>query len=176
MTHQRPRLFLDVDGVLNAESPASEDVKTATVNENHGAAYVSTYLITFSPTVVAGIEALRAEFGLELFWLSTWLSGEGMLDQLTAVLGGLRGGRRLAMPRRKLGGYLPQTWKRELLLADIAREPAPFIWVDDVEVPLHGEFVHAAFETPSLVIAPNPAIGLTAEHLSAMRSFLEGLT
>ena len=52
----------------------------------------------------------------------------------------------------------------------------PYIWADDVEVPLHGVFVRAAFRSvESLQIAPLPEHGLTREHLVEIRTFLEDL-
>ncbi len=175
-THPRPRLYLDVDGVLNAEAPRFDDVQTVVVTVDHGAGYQTQYQITWSPTVVRGLEALREDFDLELTWLTTWLGSKTMIDDLVAAVGGLTGGRRLVMPPRKLSGYISADWKREAILADLARDPVPYIWADDVELPLHGVFVRAAFPSMKFLhIAPLPENGLTREHLAEIRTFLEGV-
>jgi hypothetical protein len=172
----RPRLYLDVDGVLNAEVPLFDDVQTVAVTEDHGAGYRTEYQITWSPTVVRSLEAMRQDFDLELVWLTTWLESKTLIDQLTAAVGGLAGGRRLVMPPRKLGGFISASWKRDALLADLKRDPATYVWADDVEVVIHGPFVKAGFPAvESLHVAPSDEHGLTAEHLVEIRTFLEGL-
>ena len=146
------------------------------MTEDHGVGYQTQYQITWSPTVVRGLEALREDFDLELTWLTTWLGSKTMLDDLVAAVGGLASGRRLVMPPRKLSGYISADWKREAILADLARDPVPYIWADDVEVPLHGVFVRAAFPSVKFLhIAPLPEHGLTREHLAEIRTFLEDL-
>jgi hypothetical protein len=175
-THPRPRLYLDVDGTLQAEIPPWDEVKTAIVVDDHGAGYQTPYQITWSPTLVSGLEALREDFDGELVWLTTWLGSKTMLDQLTAAVGGLASGRRLIMPPRKISGFISADWKRNALLTDLRRDPATYVWADDVEVVIHGPFVKAAFPTvESLHVAPSAEHGLTAEHLVEIRTFLETL-
>ena len=115
--HLRPRLYLDVDGVLNAEAPLFDDVQTVVVTEDHGAGYQTQYQITWSPTVVLGLEALREDFDLELTWLTTWLGSKTMIDDFVVAVGRLTGGRSLVMPPRRLSGYISADWKREAILA-----------------------------------------------------------
>ena len=175
-THPRPRLYLDVDGVLNAVKPRFDDVQTVVVTEDHGAGYQTQYQIAWSPTVVRGLEALREDFDLELTWLTTWLGSKTMIDDLVAAVGGLAGGRSLVMPPRRLSGHITADWKRDLLTADLHSHPTPYVWADDVEVLIHSAFVKDAFPSvESLYIAPLSEHGLTREHLAEIRTFLEDL-
>ena len=171
----RPRLFLDIDGVVNAPRPGWPETTTFTVSDHRGAGYVINYSITVAPAMVAEIDRLRADHDLELVILSTWLENPAMVADLTRALGALRGGRLLTAPRPKLSGWRPPTWKRDAVLGDLDRKPGPFIWADDEEVAAHGPIVKAALQLPSLMIAPDPARGLTRAHLAAVRTFLEGL-
>jgi len=56
-----------------------------------------------------------------------------------------------------------------------ARDPGPFIWADDDEVPVHGETVSEAVSEPVRLLAPTSALGLTPAHLEQARAFLAGL-
>lgn len=171
----RPRLFLDIDGVINAPNPPWPSTTTFTISDHRGSGYVVNYPITVAPAMVAEIDQLRADFDLELVILSTWLENRAIITDLTTALGALRGGRLLTVPRPKLSGWRPPTWKRDALLGDLDREPGPFIWVDDQDVPVHGAFVKGALEVPSLLLASEPEHGITPGDVVAMRLFLEGL-
>lgn len=171
----RPRLFLDLDGVVNSPAPGWDDVVIFTVSDSYGSGYIIRYTVTVARALVAAIDRLRDDFDLELVILSTWLENPEMIDQLTAAVGGLAGGRLLSIPARNRGGYVSATWKLDALIADLADGPVPFIWADDNEVPIHGAFVATALDVPSLLIAPDQKIGLARAHLAAMRTFLEGL-
>ena len=171
----RPRLFLDIDGVINARQPQWPSTTTFTVTDNQGAGYAIDYTITVAPAMVAEIDQLRADHDVELVILSTWLENLAMIGDLTRALGALRGGRLLSIPLPKLSGWRSPVWKRDALLRDLDRDPVPYIWADDEEVVAHGAFVKSAFEIPSLMITPDPERGLTRGHLAAMRAFLEDL-
>ena len=172
----RPRLFLDIDGVINAPHPPWPETTTFTVSDNRGSGYVVNYPITVALAMVAEIDQLRADFDLELTIVSTWLDNPAMVSDLTKALGALHRPRLLAIPPRKLGGYRSSLWKREALLEDlIENPPSAFVWIDDDETPVHGNFVRQAVDLPSLMVGPDPEHGLTPDDLVAIRAFLEGL-
>ena len=171
----RPRLFLDIDGVINARQPSWPSTTTFIISDHRGAGYVVKYPITVAPAMVAEIDQLRADFDLELTIVSTWLENPAMVSDLTKALGALHRPRLLTAPLPKLSGWRSPVWKRDALLRDLDRDPVPYIWADDEEVVAHGAFVKSAFEIPSLMITPDPERGLTRGHLAAMRAFLEDL-
>ena len=172
----RPRLFLDIDGVINAPHPPWLSTTTFTVTDNQGAGYAVNYTITVAPAMVAEIDQLRADFDLELTIVSTWLENPAMVSDLTKALGALHRPRLLAIPPRKLGGYRSSLWKREAVLEDLSQNPpSAFVWIDDDETPVQGNFVRRAYDLPALMIGPDPEHGLTAGDLAAIRSLLEGL-
>ena len=168
----RPRLYLDIDGVINADAPMWGDTVVVQVTENYGAGYKVRHKVTYSPILVAAIDSLRVEFDVELVILSTWLENAAIF-QMQKKLNAFRGSRWLNIPAR--GGRqqeLPDMWKVDQLIGDLGDDPGPFIWVDDDEVPEHRQFVSNMTDLPSLLIAPNSAHGLTQQHLAAMQEFL----
>lgn len=172
----RPRLFLDIDGVINAPHPPWPSTTTFTVTDNQGAGYVVNYPIIVAPAMIAEIDQLRADHDVELTILSTWLENPAIVADLASALGGLRSARLLAIPRPKISGWRSPTWKRDALIRDLRQDPPPaYIWIDDEEVNKHGEFVRQASDLPALMIGPDPEHGLTPGALAAMRRFLEGL-
>ena len=172
----RPRLFIDIDGVVNAPRPPWPSTTTFTIRDHRGAGYVINYTITVATAMVAEIDQLRADFDLELVIVSTWLENSAMIYDLAKALGALHRPRLLAIPPRKLGGYRSSLWKREAVLEDLSQNPpSAFVWIDDDETPVHGDFVRQAVDLPSLMIGPDPEHGLTPGDLVAMRKFLEGL-
>ena len=172
----RPRLFLDIDGVINAPNPPWPSTTTFTISDHRGSGYVVNYPITVAPAMVAEIDRLRADFDLDLVIVSTWLENPAMVSDLTTVLGALHNPRLLTIPPRKLGGYRSSLWKRTAVLEDLQQDqPSAFIWIDDDELPVHGDFVRRAYDLPALMIGPDPEHGITPGDLVSMRRFLEGL-
>jgi hypothetical protein len=171
----RIRLYLDVDGVLNAGHPRWGDAVTVTVVATRDGQRIG-QRVTYSPSLILELTLLAEEFDIEIVWLTTWLVDHSVRD-LTIAMNGLTGGRSLIAPRRDgRHGELPADWKRAAILEDLAREPGPFIWADDDEVPVHGSFVAAAFQVPSLLLAPVFEFGLQRSDVNAIRRFTEGLT
>ncbi|QNE48679.1 hypothetical protein F1C58_16610 (plasmid) [Glaciihabitans sp. INWT7] len=168
----RARLFLDVDGVLSAPALMWGDTRRLTVTVKLGGGLAVQYLVWHSPSMLAAIDSLREEFDVELVWLTTWLE-DGAIGNLVGRVGALSGGRWLNIRRRSgRAGELPLEWKRDQILEDLTVTPGPFIWVDDDQVPMFGAAVAASVDVPSLMIAPNPELGLTRAQVDSIRAFL----
>ena len=171
----RARLYLDIDGCVNADALTWGDREAATIRVRYGGGFGMLEQITYSRAQLAAIETLRGEFDVEVIILSTWLE-DGHIHQLQKKLGALHGARWLPIPPREGPTQeLPDGWKLAALLADHAEHPGPFIWVDDDEVPVHGGAVAAAVSEPVLLLAPNSSLGLTPAHLEQARAFYAGL-
>jgi hypothetical protein len=169
---EQVRLYLDIDGVVNADAPLWGDSATVTVKENHGAGYISLHQVTFSPEMVQTLDSLRGEFDFELVILSTWLE-DALISKLVGKIHALDGGRWLPIPRRAgRAQELPYRWKLDALRTDMRDDNSPFIWIDDDEVGLHSAEVRASIAAPALLIAPNPVHGLNRTHLAEIREFL----
>jgi hypothetical protein len=174
------RLYLDVDGVINASRPDPAWRKTATASvpfERDSPQNPTTFEITWAPALVTALNGLRDEFDVELVWLSTWNERANVTANLVPVPGGLRDGRMIpyspqSRPAMEANGW----WKARAIIADQIRSPTPFIWMDDVEVELHGwKILSATRGTSSLMIPTNVMTGLRRDEIERARDWLSGL-
>lgn len=163
-----PRFYTDFDGVFGAgyasllwPSSTTDDVVDAQGNRTQ---------ITWAPDLVTVIDQLRAEYGVELVWLTSWCEDDDIGLRVVPVLRGLRGGRTLPHTVEDGSGE----WKLRAILADQAASPSPFIWADDVEVAAHGKELLGA--GPHLLVAPNTSMGLGPRHVARMREWLAANT
>ena len=184
-----PLWLLDVDGVLNAVGPAPDDdtrwsTGSAIANERR-------WPIRWSPDVVAEVRRLHESGVAEVAWLTTW--GDEANDSLGNLLdlpelrvAGTRPrpGELPAVPLRSAasthadatgaaaadesGGW----WKLDAVRAQIAAEPSRrLVWTDDdlVWVPEAVRGLRAF--TDCLLIAPDPAVGLTLADVAQIESY-----
>jgi hypothetical protein len=181
----KARLYLDVDGVLNAEYPEFkfEDpehpdtsrefmIRVKALNRQ-----VNTYRMVFSPVVIRRLDELRERYNLELVWNSTWNENLEVL-RLSKYFKGLDDGRVLhgVIDYKAQDEGAWSKWKADVILKDQRNDNLPFIWVDDVAVDYHGPTVDKAFpDVPKLLLNPYPVRGITAEHLDRMEEFLATL-
>jgi hypothetical protein len=189
----RPLWLLDVDGVLNAVGPPLDDdddwsTGTAIANERR-------WPIRWSRSVVAEIRRLHETGIVELAWLTTW--GEEANDSLRELLdlpelavAGTRP-RPGELPAEPLpsaaGTHADATgaaaadhetgrwWKLDVVRAQIASEPKRrLVWTDD-DLVWEPEVVRGlrAF-ADCLLIAPDPAVGLTLADVAAVERYCLG--
>ena len=175
----RARLYLDVDGVLNARNAKFiwGEATSTSMTIHHPGGYTDDFTIHWAPDLILALEVLRTKFDVELVWLTTWNENNFVLTHLVPTIQGLAGGRVLPYdppfnPVIEASGW----WKGRGLIKDQAASPTPFIWIDDQEVSLHGQKVLTKTTgTPSLLIPTSPIAGLTPEHLEQMSEWLKGL-
>jgi hypothetical protein len=186
----RPLVLLDVDGVLNAVplwggSDAWPDWRTG-----RAAAEGREFPITWSPTVVQAVRAWRERADVQ--WLTTWghsansslrhllelpeLPVAGTYDDEDRAAGDpdatgpTHAAVAPAAPDRLTGRW----WKFDVVRRLVRSEPGrPLVWLDD---DLAGQSDVRAWmraETDCLLVAPDPASGLTAGQLAAVEDFLD---
>lgn len=64
-------------------------------------------------------------------------------------------------------------WKPRYIAETLRRDPRPFVWLDDEEVPVYAPVLLAEFgHLPHLVIGPDTAVGLTETDVQAVERFL----
>jgi hypothetical protein len=182
----KARLYLDVDGVLNADHPQfnlfgatdSPDAnKKFVINVKAGGGLVNSYPMTFSPVVVKQLDAFRDLYKVELVWLSTWNENLEVL-RLPAKFGGLEGGRVLhgVIDRYSKTTRAWTKWKADALLSDQKGDNLPFVWVDDEAVDCHASTVDKALpDVSKLFLAPRAYHGLTTTNLDTIEDFLKTL-
>jgi hypothetical protein len=162
----KPRLLLDVDGVLNAW-PYTRSA------ENPWADYrrhqVNGFTINWSPTVRDAIIALGEH--VEILWLTTW--EHDAQNHLAPAL---------ELPRFDLAGAhdnVPDDedrwWKLDVARGLYEQDQRPFIWIDDditYEYPAL-RWLETLPEGAALALAPRSQHGITPDHLKLIQDFLD---
>ena len=170
----QPVLYCDIDGVIAPDSPPRVwpgETTTVTLTQKVHGGFGMIRRATFANTLVQALDQVVRDFNVELVWQSSWNENLAVTRKLVPKFGGaLAGGRVSAYPDGEdgEGGF----WKRDGILTDQDSDPRPFVWLDDTEVPAHGDTVRTiTAPTPSLLIAPDSNLGLTPTHVELLREF-----
>jgi hypothetical protein len=156
----RARLYLDLDGVVAPDAtggderwafPDLQEVRTGRLER------------AVSPTLLRALVALPAE----LVWCTTW---GGHADPLLVAAIGVGGRRRaleLGATRRRYDG-----WKLDAVVADVERDPRPFVWAEDRDLDARAREVCGGLGVPCLLLTPATRVGLTPTDLRAIDTFV----
>lgn len=152
------RIYQDVDGVLNVQASTWGDSLSAEKASPHGGSFT----IKWSPAMIGALNELDVEF----VWLTTWC--EEADKYIKPMMG-------IAHPTRVVGPldgelvFPSMAWKHEALLADLAQNPGPFIWLDDETNAWH----QAAAEAMG-GIAPNIyyKTGITPQIMETIQEYI----
>lgn len=176
----RPVWLLDVDGVLNAATPFPERDAWPEWSSGWAVAAGSRWPIRWAPPVVTAIRHV-IEHGLaDVRWLTTWLDDAneslGPLLGLPALPVVPRPADRQAAAHGFLGsraGGFGGWWKLAAARALLDPQPhRPLVWTDDDLVWEPDAVAWAeGRQAPTLLIAPETDVGLTAESLAAVVAF-----
>lgn len=167
----RWKLYLDVDGVLNAWQhserhlhPKFRDAEPAWPDyeqvERLG------YTLTVSPRMGDALLALGERHDMEIVWATTWCGNDP-----SALIGGIYG-----WPEFRELPYRPR-WSRGLSgcgKLDVVRDDAGdagVIWVDDCLAGPDIEWIDSR-EHPTFGVKPSPFTGLTVELLDGIDKFV----
>lgn len=145
------RLFLDVDGVINAQMPYG----WGRLSKGHAQGY----RITWAPRMIDALASLP----LDLTWCTTWT------DKAASDIGGLIGWGQEA-------GYIPSAdewsysidWKFPAVIREHV-EGQRFVWIDDE---IDGEMAVWAENVGGLAIRTNPLTGITPQHIERIERYL----
>lgn len=157
------RIFLDVDGVLNA-CCHPDDLPDGQWNDFQVASCMG-FRILYSPRMG---DALRG-LGAEIIWLTTWQ------DHANQWISPLFGWPHFEVIRRPERYQEQGWWKSELLQAYVAENPGPFVWIDDdfAYGRMRGEVSWLdSLEYPYLAICPEVNRGLTDQHIQEIKDFM----
>lgn len=146
----RPRLYLDIDGVILAEASPFETVSLGELGE------------AYAPEVLSRL----GNTCLELVWLTTW---EHQALELSESMNGLGGGRVLRLEEYENNHQT--TPKMCALFSDQANSPSPFVWVDDLITPAAYGAVTRRLSVPKLIIQTDGKTGLNETQLLSIEQF-----
>jgi hypothetical protein len=172
----RPHLFLDVDGVLNAfefdpssNSDGFDDFATHEVEFEFEAGRARLFFVRLSPTMGARLARLDAD----IQWATTW---EQRADSAIAPLCGLPRGLPVLSPIDEDEEW-DLDWKFLAVRRSVELDPRPFVWIDDDIDFFQDEAVTprewaSGLAIPSLLIAPESETGLLPGELHAVEEFV----
>ena len=169
---QPPLLVLDVDGVLNPF--AMGDVPAAGAFDDFEPCAARGFVLRLSRTMGRALVRLPAE----LCWATTWAES---VDRDIAPRCDLPPGLRVAARPPAEPAALLVNWKLVQVRRLVETLRRPFVWVDDDALGWpgpDGEDAHAwaaRCELPNLLLAPDPATGLTAGEIGQIATFLASL-
>lgn len=157
----KPRLFLDVDGVLNGDAlkkPAWGDWRRDTAYN---------FPIWWSPTLANVIKAWSEE-SAEVLWLTTWESAAQ--EHIAPLMG---------FPHWELAGgsyeeNAREWWKFTLVKNLWETDHRPFVWIDDDINDYHvaKEWLLSLDRTQAIGVCPRSSRGLSPSGVVTISEFL----
>ncbi len=169
-------LFCDIDGVL-VPFPGADGRIPATHHRNRvvPTGYHEPVSIWLNPAHGPMLADLIAATGLEAVWCTSWRADAA---SLIGPRLGLLPWPHVDLPHTALtnshpNGYL---WKRDHVAAYADRQP--FAWIDDDFASTDHEWATARTVAgyPSLLIQPDPHVGLVTEHITIIRRWTSSVT
>ncbi len=173
---ERPHLFLDVDGVLNAfelglgsEVDRFDDFDVHEVEFEFEVGHPRTFVVCLSPAMGARL----ARLAVDIQWVTTW---EHRADSAIAPLCGLPSGLPVLTARDDAESW-DLDWKFLEVRREVERDLRPFVWIDDdldffQDGAVSAREWAASLSLPSLLIAPESETGLLPQQLDAVEDFV----
>lgn len=163
MTKTRVRLYLDVDGVLNAWYA---DHRWGDIAEG----VADRFTIKWSPTMVAALAALD----VELVWLTTWRNeAQNIIEPLLGLTPHwFHEPSRVLHPLSGETTFPSMNWKFAALMVEQEENPCKFVWMDD-ELE-HNQIVWAR-ATNGLAIPVDHNMGITPDQIKLAKVFIDGV-
>lgn len=157
------RLYLDVDGVVNAWF-AGYAWNKDTQKVGHATSRSGTYKIIWAPEM---IEALNA-MDIEVVWTTTWR--EHAAPEIGALVGLAEDARHLVPVDPDMYPFPSIDWKVIAVEQEQATDPSPFIWIDDE---IDGRHVLRARALGGLPMSPDPNLGITPAMVERMIEYVK---
>ncbi len=191
-TSTRPRLYLDVDNVLNASKAARKwrtegdapdsgygrgfAVSWDTASQGGWSSMPTRYRMTWSLKLIEALKALETDYDVEIVWCTTWCHDA---PKSVGPLMGLGMHHRVLEPLNGVVDFPSINWKLEAVREDQLANPSPYIWIDDEVWDLGPERLLSSLPGDPLdrylLIGPDGPWGITPQHMSEVYTFLNGL-
>lgn len=150
------RLYLDVDGVLNAWQAFRV---WGDVERGRATSFNGTWDIIWAPNMVTELNKLD----VELVWATTWRDDSIYIAKLL----GLTLPSRVIHPLNGVTSFPSILWKWEAIKAEQEADPSPFIWCDD-----ELQAWHDIESNNKLILSINSYTGITPDDIEQMKSFV----
>lgn len=160
------RIYLDVDGVLNAVTRKIPDWGWDT----HRTKRVNGYPITWSPDLIEVLNVVAATPGIGVYWLTTWCHDAP--EKLAHALGIQHGDEWPVVGyehwRRSVG--LPW-WKHLAIVEHLEGFDGPVLWIDDDHGADPACVAWLSGQPQILAMAPSTGVGITRDEAAIIRRF-----
>lgn len=163
MTTPKTRLFLDVDGVINAWYS-----KIVWPEDSIREGRVGPYKIVWSQEMVDHL--FGPTLNLDIWWTTTWQDSAN--TSLSPLLFDEERSYEVVAPLSGEVTFPSIYWKFESVEAEVAANPGPFVWIDDELAPEHIEW---AKSVGGLAIASDQNFGITPANINTIKVYLGGL-
>lgn len=167
----RTLLCLDVDGVVaSLADPSPGDNRRVVQVENT----LGVFTVRFDSRLVDALNALTREGLVELRWVTSW--GMAARDALAPAIG-LDPGSQVSPDPNDPGlarhPYDPARtwWKTSVVLSALRDSGRPVAWADDDLPAAEKARLATLHPGPSLLITPDPGVGLTLEEMDRVAAF-----
>lgn len=154
------KIYLDIDGVLNANLGFGDNVDI-----RFDSGLCLEFVLTVSHTLMTYIRNLAHDPRVEVVWCTTW---KDLANETWSKLFGL-GDLRVLKPSQ----FSLRSWKLEEVHDDVQDKHEPFIWIDDDAIPERAERYFDLLGVPYLLIRTDPRDGLQQSDLDAIDDFIE---
>jgi hypothetical protein len=161
---KRTRLYLDVDGVINARY--ADRAWDGIIHKGNATAEGYSYRILWSPTMLTAL----SELDLEIVWATTWRN-----DAPASLARILNFGKDFRVLHPDLDPSARSTfpsieWKLRSIVADQERDPSPFVWLDDEIDHTESRVASAA---GGLALGVDSNFGVGPAHIAVISSYIE---
>lgn len=169
----KTRIYLDVDGVLNALS-FTNPPKDVVGWDEWESKVVAGFSIQYSPQLIAELNLLSERDDVEFVWLTTWRE---MAGELIAPALGLKGENWVYLTDGKsAGGYSYNSWvvwwKLITIQEHVTNSHTNFVWIDDDLFMNPDALSWVRGFKNGMSICPRPTHGLTRDDVSAILRFI----
>jgi hypothetical protein len=162
----RARLYLDLDGVINAQMPPWPDTMNGIATaEGHG------YKIRWAPALIEEINALD----VDLWYATTW---RHHAVESFGPLVGLREATGIIHPEldpRAQTTFPSIHWKIPAIIQHQKESPSPFIHIDDEVGDVPGWRENAFDLYGGIALSPPSHLGITQKQIAVVKQYLESL-
>ena len=123
------------------------------------------YKMEWNERAIAALNSLT----YELVWCTTWRADALEVGRLMGLTPKRE---RVLHPRSGTTTFPSLEWKYDAVLAEQQENPAPFVWLEDELAGLPRQAREVIHQLGGLMIAPNPDIGLTPEHIKEIKAYI----
>lgn len=167
------RIYLDVDGVLNALSKTNLAETSGWPEESWSSKKIRGYIIRWSSELVGALNTIDERDDVEFIWLTTW--GLWAKDHISPGIG-INGSewRYLTdgVQESSIHGFSRTWWKLIAIQEDVEEFDGTILWIDD-DFSYYPDAMEWAVRKGVNVIQPHWSSGLTEGHVELINSLLD---